>query len=132
MVWRIELTTNSESVWLLETTDYEGMPIFLARGTWETKIVEHPEIADYLEDVEKTIRSPDLVFSSTRDERSRIFYRLYVGREKWKDKHLVVVVKYVQENNEKRGFVSTMYLSRAVYSRGELLWKNLEQNFPSE
>ncbi len=49
-----------------------------------------------------------------------------------KDKHLIVVVKYVQAEQEKRGYVSTMYLSRAVYSRGELVWKNLEQNFPSE
>lgn len=123
---------ESESTWLIETTDYEGTTVFLSRATWETKIVEHPEIEDYVIDVEKTIHSPDLVFQSTRDERARIFYRLYVGREKRKDKHLVVVVKYVQAETEKRGFVSTMYLSRAVYSRGELLWKNLEKNSPSE
>lgn len=121
-----------ESTWRIETTDYEGTAVFLARTTWETKIVEHPEIQDYLVDVETTIQSPDLVFSSTRDERSRIFYRLYVGRDKWQDKHLVVVVKYVREETEMRGYVSTVYLSRAVYSRGELLWKNLKQNFPFE
>ncbi len=121
-----------ESTWLFETTDYENTIVYLARSTWETKIFEHPEISDYLLDVGTTIQSPDLVFQSTRDERSRIFYHLYVGREKLKDKHLVVVVKYIQEEETKRGFISTMYLSRAVYSRGELLWKNLKQNFPSE
>jgi hypothetical protein len=31
-----------------------------------------------------------------------------VGREKWKDKHLVVVVKYVQGKSNIRGFVSTV------------------------
>lgn len=123
---------NPEPTWLIETSDYEGMTVFLGRETWQTKIVEHPEIQDYLVDVETTIQSPDLVFSSTRDERSRIFYRLYVGRDKWQDKHLVVVVKYVREETEMRGYVSTVYLSRAVYSRGELLWKNLKQNSPFE
>lgn len=123
---------NPEPTWLIETTDYEGMTVFLGRETWQTKIVEHPEIQDYLVDVETTIQSPDLVFLSTRDERSRIFYRLYVGRDKWQDKHLVVVVKYVREETEMRGYVSTVYMSRAVYSRGELLWKNLKQNSPFE
>ncbi len=123
---------DSESTWLIETTDYEGTKVFLARATWETKIVEHPEIKEQLVDVETTIQSPDLVFQSTRDPRAKIFYRLYIGREKWQDKRLVIVVKYVQEEKEKRGYVSTMYLSRAVYSRGELLWKNFEQNSPSE
>ena len=123
---------NPEPTWLIETSDYEGMTVFLGRETWQTKIVEHPEIQDYLVDVETTIQSPDLVFSSTRDERSRIFYRLYVGRDKWQDKHLVVVVKYVREETELRGYVSTVYMSRAEYSRGELLWKNLKQNSPFE
>lgn len=123
---------TSESSWLIETTDYEGIAVFLSRATWETKIIEHPEIGGYLIDVQTTIQTPDFVFQSTRDERSRIFYRLYVGREQWKDKHLVVVVKYVQEETQQCGYVSTVYLSRAVYSRGELLWKKLEQNSPSE
>jgi hypothetical protein len=123
---------DPNSDWLIETTDYEGTAVCLSRATWQTKIVEHPEINDYLDDVRLTIESPDLVYQSTRDERSRIFYRLYVGRQQWQDKHLVVVVKYVQESGGRRGYISTIYLSRAIYSRGEQIWKNLEKNFPSE
>lgn len=123
---------DNEIDWLIETNDYDGIAVFLARATWGTKIIEHPEIADYLNDIETTLQAPDLVFVSTRDERARIFYRLYVGREKLKDKHFVIVVKYLEQDEIKRGFVSTMYLSRAVYSRGELIWKNLERNSLSE
>jgi hypothetical protein len=116
-----------ESTWIFEITDYEGTPVVLSQTTWHAKAGNdesgsHPEIRDYLEEVRTTIASPDLVFQSTRDERSRIFYRLSVGRGNLAGKHVVVVVKYVQETTGKRGYVGTIYLSRAVYSRGEQLW----------
>ncbi|MCC7161762.1 MAG: hypothetical protein IT331_04655 [Anaerolineae bacterium] len=72
-----------------------------------------------------------MVFASTRDKRARVFYRMFVGRQQLQGKHLVVVVKYIQED-ERRGYVNTIYLSHAVYSRGDVLWKNLEKNFPFE
>src|SRR5690242_5977569 len=56
----------------------------------------HPEIRDYLEEVQATIMSPDLVLQSTRDARSRVCYRLRVGRGEFTGKHLVVIVKYAQ------------------------------------
>jgi len=69
---------------------------------------------------------PDLVFQSTRDARTRLFYRLRVGRRDFAGKHLVVVVKYVQQVGGRRGYVSTIYLSRAVYAQGVLLWSRPE------
>jgi hypothetical protein len=116
-----------ESAWIFETIDYEGTPIVLSQTTWHAKAGNdesgsHPEIRDYLKEVRTTIASPDLVFQSTRDERSRIFYRLSVGRGSLAGKHIVVVVKYVQETIGKRGYIGTIYLSRTVYSRGEQLW----------
>jgi len=116
-----------ESAWVFATTDYEGTPVVLSQTTWHAKAGNdksgsHPEIRDYLEEVRTTIASPDLVFQSTRDERSRVFYRLRAGRGDLAGKHVVVIVKYVQETGEKRGYVGTVYLSRAVYSRGVQLW----------
>lgn len=112
---------------VFETTDYEGTPVMLSRVTWQTKVGNdepgtHPEIQGYLEDVRAAIESPDLVFRSIRDERSSIFYRLRVGRGDFAGKHLVVVVKYIQEPGGRRGYVSTVYLSRAVYAQGAVLW----------
>jgi hypothetical protein len=118
--------------WVFETTDYAGTPVVLSRSTWQAKaghdeLGTHPEIRDCLPDVRAAIESPTLVFQSTRDERSRIFYRLGAGRGEFAGKHVVVVVKYVQEATGQRGYVGTMYLSRAVYSRGMLLWPRRER-----
>ena len=116
---------------VFETTDYNGTPVVLSRATWHAKagndtLGSHPEIRDYLEDVQAAITSPDLVFQSTRDARSRVFYRLRVGRGDFAGKHLVVVVKFVQQAGGQRGYVSTIYLSRAVYAQGVLLWSRTE------
>ena len=51
---------------------------------------------------------------------------LRVGRGDFAGKHLVVVVKYVQQAEGQRGYVSTVYLSRAVYAQGVLLWSRTE------
>jgi hypothetical protein len=120
-----------QPAWVFETTDYAGTPVVLSRVTWRAKagndtLGTHPEIRGYLEDVEAAMASPDLVFQSTRDARTRLFYRLRVGRGDFIGKHLVVVVKYVQQAGGQRGFVSTVYLSRAVYAQGGLLWSRTE------
>ncbi|MFQ5593696.1 MAG: hypothetical protein ACE5HA_06070 [Anaerolineae bacterium] len=83
---------------VFETTDHEGTPVVLSRATWHAKAGNdepgtHPEIGSYLEGVRATIESPDLVFQSTRDKRSRIFYQLRAGRGDFAGKHLVIVVK---------------------------------------
>ena len=116
---------------VFKTTDYEGTPVVLSRATWHAKagndtVGTHPEIRGYLEDVEAVIASPDLGFQSTRDARTRLFYRLRVGRGDFVGTHLVVVVKYAQQPDGRRGYVSTVYLSRAVYAQGALLWPRTE------
>jgi hypothetical protein len=112
---------------VFKTTDYEGTPVALSTVTWQVKAGNggpgaHPEIHNYQEDVRKTVEAPHLVFQSARDERSRIFYRLGVGRDKFAGKHLVVIVKYVNEAGGRRGYIGTMYLSRSVYARGDQVW----------
>lgn len=116
---------------VFETIDYGGTSVVLTRATWQAKAGndepgEHPEISDYLEETRITIERPDLVFQSTRDPRSRLFYRLSVGRGRFAGKHLVVVVKYLTEPTGERGYVSTMYLSRTVYARGEQVWPRMK------
>jgi len=118
---------NSEADLVFETIDYNNTPVVLSQATWQAKAGndepgEHPEVRDYLGDAQLTIEQPDLVFQGTRDERSRLFYRLSAGRGRFVGKHLVVVVKYVAEPTGLCGYVSTLYLSRTVYAKGEQLW----------
>jgi hypothetical protein len=123
------------STWLFEVTDYEGTPVVLSTATWHAKAGNdapgsHPEISDYLPDIQQAITSPDLVFQSTRDARSRIFYLLQAGRDAFAGKHLVVIVKYVTEIDRVRGYVSTVYLSRSVYSKGAQIWPKIQPHLP--
>lgn len=116
-----------ETDFIFVVSDYEGTPVVLSRATWRSKagnggLGSHPEVRGYVDGVKATIESPDLVFQSTRDERSRIFYKLRAGKGAFAGKHLVVVIKYVQQAQGRRGYVSTIYLSRTIYSRGSLLW----------
>jgi hypothetical protein len=111
---------------IFATVDYQGTPV-LSQATWRAKAGnakpgEHPEIRDYLEDVRITVEKPDMVFQSSRAEHSHIFYRLSVGRDRFIGKHLAVVVKYVAEPAGTCGYISTLYLSRTVYTKGALLW----------
>lgn len=116
---------------IFETKDYAGIPVILSAETWQNKAGNgspgsHPEIRGYLADIQITIRSPGLVFESTRDTRSHAFYRLECGRDDLAGKQLVVIVKYVTESDDVRGYVSTVYLTRRVYAKGRLLWKKME------
>ncbi len=121
------MASDSEGELVFETVDYNSTPVVLSRATWRAKAGndepgEHPEVRDCLEEARLAIEQPDVVFQSTRDRRSRLFYQLSAGRGHFAGKHLVVVVKYVAEPTGIRGYVSTLYLSRTVYARGEQLW----------
>jgi len=114
---------------IFETKDYQGTTVYLSKNTWNIKagadkLGSHPEIDAYIYDIKFTIETPDLVFQSQRDTRSRLFYSLNVGRGDFLGKHLVVVIKYIEEKIGLKGYVSTMYLSRSIYSKGVLLWSN--------
>jgi hypothetical protein len=89
-------------MWMFQTTDYEGTPVSLSNATWQTKAGNgepgsHPEIQDYLADIQVTIEQPDRSSRGLWKTRSRMFYRLQVGHGLFRSKHLVVIVKYVAE-----------------------------------
>ena len=119
--------------WIFATSDYQGTLVVLSHATWHAKAGNatpgrHPEIREYLEDIRSTIESPDLVFQSSRDERARLFYKLDVGWGDFQGKHLVVVVKYLEEAQGRRGYVGTLYLSRSIYARGVQVWSKMENS----
>jgi hypothetical protein len=121
------LENDLESEFLFEIIDYSGIPVVLTRETWHSKAGnnqngDHPEVLDYLREIQAAIQDPHLVFRSTHNTRCRVFYRLSSGRGRFTGKHIVVVVKYVLEEGGQRGYLSTAYLSRTVYARGERLW----------
>ena len=112
---------------IFQVSDYNRIVVTLSRRVWEDKILSpdpggHPEVAPYLGEIRKAIATPDIVFESTRRRDVRLLYRLSVGVGRYEGLHVVVVVKYMQELEGVRGYVSTAYLTRKLYSKGRILW----------
>jgi hypothetical protein len=112
---------------VFQVVDYNGITVTLSREVWEEKILSsepggHPEVAPYLDEIQKAITEPDVALESTRRRDTQILYRLGVGVGRYKGLHIVTVVKYVQEMEGARGYVSTVYLTRKLYSKGRILW----------
>jgi hypothetical protein len=79
-------------------------------------ILDHPEMQVLAEEVERTLRQPQLVRRSRSDAAVRLFYEFYaqtIVGGKW----LCVVVKYAEND----AFVVTAYLTDKPKA-GEDLW----------
>ena len=91
---------------------------------WEDKILSdspigHPEVVTHTDILPEAIQRPDVVFCSTRRLDTHLFYKLHVDEGKH---HIVIVVKYVIENKCRVGYVTTVYLTGKLYSKGDILW----------
>ena len=88
--------------------------VVLTATVHEIILTKHPEVTDFIEQIDNVLREPDTVRRSIRDERVVLYYRyeadLFVG--KW----IVVVVKRIDRN-----YVSTIYVTDRIKS-GEVLW----------
>lgn len=121
------MSENPHTETIFQIHDYEGLPVILSREVWEDKILSsdpsgHPEVGPYLDEIQKAITQPDVVFESTHRQDVKLLYRLAAGVGRYEGLHIVVVVKYTQETEGIRGYVSTVYLTRKLYSRGKILW----------
>ena len=113
-----------EYIWTTE--DYEGVEVALGHSVWHDKILHpirgHLEVKDYLDGMRLSVHSPEAVFASIRDPRSKLFYRSGLTTGRFARYWLVVVVKYVREPQGEMGYVSTAFISRDLKKRGEKLW----------
>lgn len=76
-----------------ETTDPSGVRVVLKDEVWREKIVrDHPEIAEHMADVLRTVSVPDHVAADPIFEQRRRYYMRDVGPSRW----LLVVVSYEQ------------------------------------
>jgi hypothetical protein len=61
---------NPHAEAIFQIHDYEGLPVILSREMWEDKILSsdpsgHPEVGPYLDEIQRAITQPDVVFEST-------------------------------------------------------------------
>lgn len=120
--------TTRNILWTV--TDPRGLNISLAEDVWTDHVHKHPEIAEYFDEIKLTTQQPDEIYfdplSSVRRKPGtliQLYYKRNLGRGKYKDTFVVVVVKSLEEDGGKQGFVESALLSDRVMNRLVLEWK---------
>ncbi|MBN8591387.1 MAG: hypothetical protein J0M33_06495 [Anaerolineae bacterium] len=95
--------------------DVFGDEIILTETVRSTILQKHPEVSDFIDQLDVVLAEPDEVRHSKRDDRSILYYRYeaIILNGKW----VVVVVKQIDRN-----FISTIYATDQIKS-GEVIWK---------
>jgi len=94
-----------------------GKKIFLTKNQYEHVRKRHPEVTGEIEEIKRTLVSPQIVRRSMYHEKVWLFYRFFKDTPV-SEKYLMVAARIV--NNE--GFVVTSYFTDKV-KMGEEIWR---------
>jgi hypothetical protein len=109
---------RKEKMKALEIADVLGNKVQLKITQWENHILaQHPEMKDYLLEIEQTIKSPDCILASAVIPHAKLFYRCYLGRGKYSGCYIEVVVYY----NTIPAQVKTAFFTNRMRG-GDILW----------
>lgn len=98
---------------LFEVADVFGKRIRITTNYWDKiKNEKHTELEFSYKEVIETLKVPNEVYLSVKDNYIRLFFRQYDNVT------LVVLVKYLNGD----GFVVTVYQTTKVKRKGEKLW----------
>lgn len=94
--------------------DVFGAEVVLTDTVKAMILQKHPEVSDFIDQIDRALAEPEEVRRSIRDKRVVLYYRFEAAvlEGKW----VVVVVKRIDRN-----FVSTMYATDQIKS-GEVIW----------
>src|SRR3989344_6973803 len=111
---------------IFKVNDYQNIPVILSKNTWYKKLLDpifgHPEIKPYLSQIKETVNQPDFVYQSIRDPRSKLF-TTKISSGKFSSYFLVVVIKYVKDDEKTLGYISTIMINRKLPKFSIKLWE---------
>ena len=94
---------------IFETTDKTGRNIHLSKERWTHIIINHPDMADKIEEVRLTVEKPTLILPHKYEDNMRNYYRY----QKETRDYLLVVVKYL--NGE--GYIATAFFTSKLMKK---------------
>jgi hypothetical protein len=94
---------------VFEVIDRSERKIHLSTERWKHINQEHPEVADYLEEIQETLKNPIKITHYSDDESVKYYYKYFKNRES-SAKYLLVIVKYLNGT----GFIITSYFVRKI------------------
>ncbi len=92
-------------------TDPFGDNIELTDERWQHITRRHPELAGHLDDLQATIREPNVIYRDRTDPRKHYYYRL-VGH-----RYLMAIVLKTAAP-----FIATAHFMRELSRGGDLVW----------
>ena len=95
--------------WIFEIKDKSGRKVHLSNERWNHIITEHPEVADYFEEVKETLSNPVKITAYELDDDVKYYYKYFKNRVP-SAKYLLVIVKYLNG----KGFIITSYFMRNI------------------
>jgi len=94
---------------IFEVIDRSGRKIQLRKDAWKHISIEHPELSNYLEHIQDTLKISTKITDHGEDENIKYYYRYYKNR-KSSAKYLLAVVKFLNGT----GFIITAYFVRNI------------------
>lgn len=95
---------------VFEITDKTGRKIHLPDKSWTHITRKHPSMTNFLEEIKETLEKPDkIIDSNIFDEKVKYYYKYYKN-VKFRNKYLLVVVKYLNGN----GFIISAFFERYI------------------
>ena len=90
---------------IFEVTDKTDRKLRMTDWNWKHIIKRHPDVSSEMEKIIETLKKPDKILDSIKDEMSRFYYKYYKHRP-FPNKFMMVLVKYL--NGE--GFIMSRHL----------------------
>lgn len=94
---------------IFEIVDKTGRRIRLTKKQWKHSLKRHPNMINYLEEIEITLKNP-LKITDYSEEDDVMYYYKYIKHKEGPYKYLLVSVRYL--NGE--GFVITAYFEKYI------------------
>lgn len=98
-------------------TSISNINIRLTSERFDHIISNHPEVKDYIWDLEAALETPDFVYEGTKEE--------YIALRRQKNGYYFVVI-YKEDFTIQDGFVITAFITSRItyFLRKKLIWKN--------
>lgn len=108
-----EVIKNNEKKNLFQVKSALNKYIKTTKDYWQKiTIIKHPSIKGKEKEVQKTLKSPDIIRVSNSDKDIFLYYRKYCKN------YLCVIVRHENGN----GFIITVYITNKI-KEGKQIWK---------
>ena len=95
--------------YVFEVIDKSGRKIHLSKERWTHINTEHPELANYFEELKETLVNPIKITTYIYNKNVKYYYK-YLKEPNLPTKYLFVIAKYLNG----KGFIITAYFMRNI------------------